>query len=207
MGFGSLLLTILMLYPVQAEIKARYPTAGKGERIFLIALFYWARGFFFLAGALILLSSLSRKDVLRTNLVEVSGEISSIEVYGGDTSNLKIMFVGNSNEYETRTFKIPGEKLEQIESKLHPGDFVYVLIGRDDEKTVNDPYIQIYGVRNKAYDYLSLDEYNRADSTNNSIGLILGIFFVGTGTIYLLTGKIKNKSDSVLRIEQHTSEA
>lgn len=205
-SFGSLLLTILMLYPVQAEIKARYPTAGKGERIFLTGLFYWARGFFFLAGALILLSSLSRNDVPRTNLVEVGGKISSIEVYGGDTSNLKIMFAGNSNEYETRTFKIPDEKLEQIESKLHSGDFIYVLIGRDDEKAVNNPYVQIYGVRNKDYDYLSLDEYNSADSTNNSIGLILGILFVGSGIIYLLIGKIENKSDGVLRIEQNTPE-
>lgn len=205
-SFGSLLLTIFMLYPVQAEIKARYSIAVNGERIFLIGLFYWARGFFFLAGALILVSSLSRKDALSKNLVEVGGKISSIEVYGSDRSNLKIIFAGNSNEYETRTFEIPDEKLEQIENKLHPGNFVYILIGQEDEKAINDPYVQIYGIRTKDYDYLSLDEYNRADSTNNTIGMILGIVFAGLGIIYLSTGKIKNKPDDVLRIEQNTSE-
>ena len=152
-SFGSLLLIILMLFPVQEEIKARYLAAVNGERIFLIGLFYWTRGFFFLMGLLIVLSLINPKDVLKANLIEVGGEISNIEVYGGDTANLKIMFTGNSNEYETRTFKIPDEKLEQIENELHLGNFVYVLIEQDDEKAINDTYVQIYGVRTKDYEY------------------------------------------------------
>jgi hypothetical protein len=207
LSFGSLIISILILFRVHEEIKARYSKATNEEKVFLTGLFYFVRGFFLWVGLLLLISSLNRKDVPAKDLVEIGGKVTSIEVYGGDSSNLKIMFDGNSNEYETRTFKIPDQKLEQIEDELQPGDFVFVLIGGDDERTVNDPYVQIYGVRTEAYEYLSLDEYNQADSINNLFGFILGAIIAVPGLIYLLLGRIKPKPNRGMRLDQNNSRA
>lgn len=204
---GSFIFAVGTISSVQNEIRVRYPQASNGEKQFLTALFYFGRGIFLLMGILILISSSLRKDILEKDVVEINGKISTIEVYGNDSSSLKIVLANNSNEYETRTFKIPDEKLRQIENELQSGDFIFVLIARDDKNVMNDPYVQIYGVRTEAYDYLSLEEYNKTDATNNSLGRILGIFFTSLGLIYLLTGRIKTKPDKIMRIDQNVSKA
>ena len=142
-------MTIGTMSSVQNEIQARYPQANNGEKQFLTTLFYFIRGIFLLLGVLILLFSSHRKDVLAKDVVEVSGKISTIEVYGGKSSSLKIVLANNSNEYETRTFKIPSKNLEQIENELSPGNFVYLLIEQGDKDKVNNPDIQIYGIKTK----------------------------------------------------------
>lgn len=195
---GSFMLAIHRISSVQSEIRARYSQAQNDEKGFLTAFFYFVRGIFLLMGILILLSSSLRKDVLSNDVVEIGGKISAIEIYGGDTSSLKIVFVDNSNEYETRTFKIPNEKLGQIKNELHPGDFVFILIEQGDKDKANSPYIQIYGIRTQNKTYLSINEYNNAESGNNFYGYVLGFFFVGSGLIYLLTGKIGANKGQVM---------
>ena len=191
LSMGSFILAIGTMSSVQNEIQARYPQASNGEKQFLTTLFYFIRGIFLLLGVLILLFSSLRKDVLAKDVVEVSGKISTIEIYGGKSSSLKIVLANNSNEYETRTFKIPSKNLKQIENELSPGNFVYLLIEQGDKDKVNNPYIQIYGIKTESKIYLSLDDYNKADSGNNFYGYFIGFFFAGSGLIYLLTGRIR----------------
>lgn len=196
LSMGSFILTISTMSSVQNEIQARYPQASNDEKQFLTILFYFVRGIFLLLGILILLFSSLRKDVLAKDVVEVSGKISTIEIYGGKSSFLKIVLANDSNEYETRTFKIPSKNLEQIENELRPGNFVYLLIDQNDKDKVNNPYVQIYGIKTENKTYLSLEDYNKADSENNFYGYVIGFFFAGSGLIYLLTGgirKIKSK--------------
>jgi hypothetical protein len=204
---GSLLITVSLIFPVQEEIRARYPKSINGERAFLMGLFYFARGFFLLVGTLILIGTLNRKDVLINELVEVSGNVVSVEVYGDENPDLKIVLENNSNEYETPTFKVPDNKLEEIENKLQPGEFVFVLIDRNDENAMNDLYVQIYGIRTEAHEYLSLAEYNEANAANSSIGSFLGLCFAGPGLIYLLIGRIQAKPDKVMRTGRNVSKA
>ena len=191
---GSFILALSKMYSVQEEIRERYPASVKGEKAFLTGLFYFARSVFLIPGIFILLLTLQREDVVGTDLVEVGGKVSNIEVYGGEYQDLKITFEDNSNEYKTPTFKVPDKNLEQIENEIQPEDFVFILIERDDAQKIQDPYIQIYGIRTKEYVYLSLEEFNQADSANNQIGIILGAVFTFSGSIYLLTGKIKQNA-------------
>jgi hypothetical protein len=207
LSFVSLMGTILIFFPVQAEIKSRFPNASTQEKVFLKGLFYFVRGLLLLTGVLILLATLGRKDVLAKDLLEVGGKITSIEVDGGDSSNLKVMLENNLNEYETRTFKIQKQNLERIENELQPGEIVFILIERKDENAVNDLYIQIYGIRTAERAYLSLDEYNKEEAANNTLGMILGIFFAGPGLIYLLTGSIKGNPTKLMSEEQEVSRA
>jgi hypothetical protein len=204
---GSLIITVPLIFPVQEEIRARYPQAINGEKVFLTGLFYFARGFFLLVGTLILMATLNRKDVLAKDLAEVGGKISRIEVSGGDNSFLTIMLENNANEYKTRIFKIPDKNLEQIQNELQPGDFVFVLIERKDKNALNDLSIQIYGVRTTDYNYLTLAEFNRADAVNNSFGILLGMFLAVPGIIYLLTARIRQKPGQVMSIDQNASKA
>lgn len=192
---GSFILALLKMYSVQEEIRQRYPASVTGEKVFLTGLFYFARSVFLMPGILILILTLQREDVVGADLVEVGGKVSNIEVYGGEYPNLKITFDANSNEYETRTFKVPDKNLEEIENEIQPADFVFVLIERDDAQKTQDPYVQIYGIRTKEHVYLSLEEFNQADSTNNQIGIILGAVFTFSGSIYLLTGRLKQKAN------------
>jgi hypothetical protein len=207
LSLGSLLFSMMMIFPLQEEIKTRYTTAINGEKAFLIGLFYFARGFFLWLGIVILISSFPYKDIARNDLVEVSGIISRIEVYGDDDANLKIVFENNSNEYETDTFKIPEQNLQKIQNELQAGDPVVLLIERDDENVDNNPYIQIYGIRTETSNYLSLDEYNKEAWINNLFGFVLGTFFAIPGLIYLLTGRITSRPEKVLRIDQNAFKA
>jgi hypothetical protein len=125
-----------MLSPVQVEIQARYQQAFESEKRFLKGLFYFVRGIFLLMGILILIFSSLRKDVLVKDVVEVGGRISSIEVVGQKNTSLKIALDNNSNQFGINTFKIPDEKLKQIEKELQVGVSLVILVGRDDEKVV-----------------------------------------------------------------------
>ena len=81
------------------------------------------------------------------------------------------------------------------------------MIDLKDENVVNDLYVQVYGLRTAEYDYLLLDEYNEEDGTNNSLGMILGIFFAGAGLIYLITGRIRGNPNKVINTDHKVSRA
>ncbi|MEW6083536.1 MAG: hypothetical protein AB1607_02975 [Chloroflexota bacterium] len=190
---GSFIATLTMLSSVQAEIRERYADATNEEKKFFTGLFYFARGVFLLLGLFILMQSFGREDVLEQDLVEISGKILSVEVVGQDDSSLKIVFENSSNQYGIRTFKVSDENLQRIENELQSGDTVFVLIENDDVRAVNDQFVQIYGIRTTTNQYFTLDEYNRLDSMNNFYGYFLGMFFTGSGIIYLVTGRIQTR--------------
>lgn len=193
LSMGSFIVTIMMLPSIQTEITERLNHAPSDEKNFLTRLFYFARGVFLLIGLFILVQTFGRKDVLGKDLVEINGRLLRVEVIGQDDFDLKLTFENNSNQYGTRTFKIPAENLQRIENELQSGDTVFVLIGNDDLTAVNDQFVQIYGIRTSAHDYLTLEEFNKADSINNSFGYLLGSLFTCLGVIYLISGIIQTR--------------
>jgi len=192
-SMGSFIFSIMMFSSVQKEIKKRYPGTTNEQKRFLTILFYFSRGIFVWVGIFILAVSLAGKEMSKQDLVQIQGNISGIEIVGKDNPSLKIGLENKFNQYGINTFKIPETKLQQIETELKPGDLVFILIDRKDENAINDRYVQLYGIKSKTYEYLSLQEYNQATSANKTSGLYLGILFGGFGLIYLLTGNIKRQ--------------
>jgi hypothetical protein len=195
LSVGSFIFSIIIDSSVQGENKARYHIATNQEKRFLLILFEFIRGIYLLMGISILLISYSQKNIHNSEIVEIGGKISNIEVIGQNNSSLKIAIDNYSNQYGSHTFKIPNEKLRQIEKEIKVGDYVLILIGDSDINARNDKYVQIYGIRTENKIYLSFDEYNRAVSANNIYGYIFGIFFTAGGLIYVLTGRIETNQD------------
>ena len=193
LSMGCFIISILMFSSVQIEIQTRYPGTVNGQKQFLTGLFYFVRGTFLWVGILILVVFLFDKEISKQGLVQIQGNISGIEIVGKDNPSLEIRLENNSNQYGINTFKIPETKLQQIETELKSGDLVFILIGRKDKNAVNDPYVQLYGIKSETYEYLSLQEYTQATSANKTSGMYLGLLFGGFGLIYLLTSNIKRQ--------------
>ena len=185
--FGSLMLIIVLTSEVQQGIKIQYPLAPKVERSFLLFMFYFSRGIFLMIGLIIVFWAYSGEDIREIEFTEIGGKIVSIDV--GDQI-LKIHLQNNSNSYGINTFKVPDNGLEQIENNLRMGENLFILINKKDDNLVNDPFVQIYGIRTENNVFLSPQDYQRETTSNNRVGCILGFLFIILGFIYLITGNI-----------------
>lgn len=188
---GGFLFSMRTMTPAQAEIRARYWQADRHEKRFLTGLFYFARAIFLFLGVLILWVAAQQKQVVAGDLVEIQGSLASLQVVGDKNPSLKITLEQNSNQYGVHTFKIPEQKLQQIEATLQAGQTVFLLIASSDQDAVDMPYVQLYGIRTENNTYLTLDELNKASSSNQQIGYLLGALLAVVGLIYLLIGKMK----------------
>jgi len=159
----------------------------------LAGVFYFARANFLFLGLLILWVAAQQKPVLATDLVEIQGSLASIQVVGEKNPSLKITLEQNSNQYGVHIFKIPEQKLQHIQTTLQAGQPIFLLIASSDQGAVNNPYVQLYGIRTETNTYLTPDELNTASSTNQQIGYLLGAFLAVVGLIYVLVGKLNVK--------------
>ena len=190
---GGFLSSMRMMMPVQAEIRACYAQAVAGKKPLLAGVFYFARANFLFLGLLILWVAAQQKPVLATDLVEIQGSLASIQVVGEKNPSLKITLEQNSNQYGVHIFKIPEQKLQHIQTTLQAGQPIFLLIASSDQGAVNNPYVQLYGIRTETNTYLTPDELNTASSTNQQIGYLLGAFLAVVGLIYVLVGKLNVK--------------
>jgi hypothetical protein len=197
LGFISLISVLFMITTVQDEVNTRYATASEDGQRFLTLLFYFTRGFFLLVGLVVVGLSFFYKDVSERDLIEISGKLSAIEIYGGKRPILRIHIENYPNGYEIAASRAPDERLEQINNELRVGDLVFLLIEQKFENTVDTPSIPLYGIRTESHDYLTLSEYNQAAWFDNFILRILGVVFAFLGLIYLLTGRIKDDPEEV----------
>jgi hypothetical protein len=205
LSLGSYIVLIFMIFPVDYEIKTRYPKATHREKRVLNLLFYSARCVFLWIGLYFWGISLINTNISDKSVVEINGSISSIQVVGTENPSLKIKLDGNTNQYGINTFKMSDGILLAIEKDLLPGKIVYLKIERIDENKDDDTWIQIYGIRTESFTYLTLQDYRIANSKNSSILGYLGIGFTIIGLIILLSGRwqlIKySKLDSVAKYD------
>lgn len=197
---GSYIVLLYMIFPIGLEVKARYIGAAYEERKILEFLFYFSRGVYLWIGIFALALSLLASNNIDKVLIEINGEISSIEVVGTNNPNLRMELNGYSNRYGIATFKIPDEKFQRIVNDLGPEKYVYLMIDSADEAKHDDPYIQIYGIRTETFSYLTSHEYRESDSRNNLMGIYLGIIFTFLGLSLLVYSWWEMKKISKLNI-------
>lgn len=176
---------------------------------------YWAIGMF-LFGALCFWGSFyfyTNKDnrLDYSSLTSLSGTIiSPVKVSSGSKTNKYIRI--NIKEYPEFNFDINGvayavTDVNSLINNVKKGDKIYVSILTKEYQSkltkqkelsfwdkVNDyKFIQVYGIEDSSYTYLSTYDYNMESKTDNKIGIwtlsLLGVFLCGLGFYQLQVKK------------------
>lgn len=195
LSLASYIIAVKTLPDIQVEIRSRYANANAQEKRFLKGLFYFARSVFLILGLFFLVISSPREAVNSQDMVEIGGKITRIETIGEHNPSLKITLENNPNQYGINTYKLPELSLQRMENELRPGHFVSLYIRQEDVTAVNDPYVDLYGIRTETAVYLVPDEVNQANTKNSVLGRYLGLFLTAAGLVYMLAGNVARTRD------------